>query len=88
MQTCGCPSRVQGTCTYSSPDWNCCAAASPEHTEQTIKQRFPEQDVDPGVEDGVNRCYTDGSQVIFGVIVHQEAVGKHLHLKEKHKFLL
>lgn len=56
--------------------------------EYLPKQRPPEEDVDPGVEDGVYSCYPDGCQVSVRVIVQNEAVGKHTDLKEKNRLWL
>lgn len=59
------------------------AAPSPGQTEQPAEQRPPEQDVDPGVQDGIHGRYPDGSQISSVVICQLEVVGKHLYLKRE-----
>lgn len=59
------------------------AASSSGSTEQPAEQRPPEQDVDPGVQDGINGCYSDSSQISFLVIRRLEVVCKHLYLQGK-----
>lgn len=59
------------------------ASASPGEAEQPAEQRSPEEDVDPGVQDGIHGSDPDGSQVSFVVIHQLEVVGKHLYLKRK-----
>lgn len=59
------------------------AAAPPGWAEQATEQGPPEEDVDPGVQDGVDGGYPDGSQVCVSVVFHHQAVGKDLDLRDK-----